>query len=427
MVSASELENIRKAASACTYCGACQAVCPVFDKVGAEAACSRGRLLQLCIMAEGGIEPNANLAESITRCALCKACETACSSNIRTTELFMRFRRAVADHTPLPLAKRIAFTALGYRRIFDFCLRMGAPFQKLLFKDALEGPGSFSRLPIPAAGLNKRRLIPKLSSRPLRSRVTPLTAPRGAKKMRVAFFPGCMLTYVYPEAGRAVVNALAALGMEVVLPNAIGCCGTPAITSGDFAAGRTLAEMNVKALAAAGVEAVITACATCGTALNHEYGMVLDDSPYRESWERLKEHVYDFSDFIVKFGEIKNLLIMERSVTYHDPCHLVRGMGVSAQPRQLLTAIPGLELREMKNADRCCGCAGTFSAVHYDLSREINDDKIANIRTTEAEIVATGCSACRMHIEDGLSRNGLSNVRVLHTAQIIAKAMGCAN
>jgi Fe-S oxidoreductase len=426
MVNASELESIRKAASSCTYCGACQAVCPVFDKVGAEAACSRGRLLQLRLMAEGVIDPNASLAESITRCALCKACEATCSSNIHTTELFMRFRRAVADHTPLPLAKRIAFTALGYRRIFDLCLRLGAPFQKLLFKDAPEGPGSFSRLPIPAAGLNKRRLIPKLSTQPLRSRVSPVTSPRGAKKMRVAFFPGCMLTYVYPEAGKAVVDVLTAIGMEVVLPDAIGCCGTPAITSGDFVAGRTLAEMNIKALEATGAEAVITACATCGTALNHEYGMVLDDSPYSESWARLKANVYDFSDFLVKFGEINKLLLVEGAVTYHDPCHLVRGMGVSAQPRQLLAAIPGLELREMKDADRCCGCAGTFSAVHYDLASKINDDKIANIKATGAATVATGCSACRMHIEDGLSRNGLSNVRVLHTAQIIARAMGCA-
>ena len=153
--------------------------------------------------------------------------------------------------------------------------------------------------------------------------------------------------------------------------------------------------------------------------------MILEDGPDREEWEQLKDIVYDFSDFIVKFGEAKMLRPVEGTVTYHDPCHLVRGMGVSSQPRQLLASIAGLELREMKNADRCCGCAGTFSAVHYDLASKINDDKIATIKSTGASVVATGCSACRMHIEDGLSRNGLQQVRVLHTTQLVARALGC--
>lgn len=417
-----ELEDIRKAAAACTYCGTCQAFCPVFAEVGAEAACARGRLLQLCLMADGTIEGNARLADSLTRCTLCKKCEEKCSSGIPTTELFMRFRKAVADRTPLPPAKRAAFTGLRARKLFDACLRLGPLFQGLFLRKADDGPGSFSRLPIPAAGLNKRRLIPRLATRHLRSMVAERNLPQGTVRARVAFFPGCMLTYVYPEAGLALVRALLANGVEVILPQGVGCCGTPATTSGDFATGALLAEHNMEALAGLDVDAVVTGCATCGTALAHDYGMVLDDGPARDRWETVKDKVKDFSEFLVELGFSRDMRPVPGEITYHDPCHLVRGMKVARQPRELLSAVPGLELREMKDADRCCGCAGTFSAVHYDLSTRINDRKVADILATGARTVATGCSACRMHIEDGLHRNGATRVRVLHTAQILARA-----
>jgi glycolate oxidase iron-sulfur subunit len=419
-----ELEAIRQAAAACTYCGTCQAFCPVFAEVGADAASARGRLLQLCLMADGTIEGNRNLARSLTRCALCKACEEKCSSGIRTTELFLRFRKAVADRTPLPLAKRAAFTGLRARKLFDACLRLGPTFQGLLFRKAGHGPGAFARLPIPAAGLNKRRLIPRLPSTHLRRMVGETSRPGGKPRARVAFFPGCMLTYVYPQAGRALVEVLLANGVEVLLPKDVGCCGTPAIISGDFATGAVLAAHNVAALAGLDVDAVVTGCATCGTALAHEYGLALEDAPERGAWEGMKDKVKDFSDFLLELGFSRDMRPVPGAVTYHDACHLVRGMKVASQPRELLRAVPELELREMRDAARCCGCGGTFSASHYDLAARINDHKVANILATDAPTVATGCSACRMHIEDGLNRNGAQGVAVLHTAEILAKAYG---
>jgi glycolate oxidase iron-sulfur subunit len=105
-------------------------------------------------------------------------------------------------------------------------------------------------------------------------------------------------------------------------------------------------------------------------------------------------------------------------ITYHDACHLVRGMDVSKQPRQVFGAVPELDFRNMKDADVCCGAGGTFSMAYYDLSRRINDHKLDNAEATEADCIVTGCSACRMHITDGLSQRK-SNMKVMHTAELI--------
>jgi len=415
-------EQIRAAAAKCTYCGACQAVCPVYGQTRQDHASARGRLLQLCFWAEGRIPASRALADALAGCTLCMACEKNCAAGIETTRLFMQFRKLVADTTPLPLVKRVAFTGLTYRRLFEACLSLGPLGQKLLFKPADDGPGCRSRLPIPAAGLNKRRLVPSLATRPLRRLVPRVSRPRLAKA-KVALFPGCMLNYVYPEAGKAVVDVLTRNGVQVVLPERLSCCGTPALASGDFASSGALARNNVSVLRQlADVDAVITACATCATALGKEYGMLLEGEALSH-WESLKGKVRDFSDFLVDFGFSDAFSARKLSVTYHDPCHLARGMNVSAQPRRLIQSIPGVTFKEMKDAARCCGCAGTFSATHYDLSVKINDDKVRAARDTGAELLATGCSACRMHIADGLARGG-ARMDVLHTAQLLAMAYG---
>lgn len=417
------LEDLRIATLECTFCGSCQATCPVFAKTGMDAACSRGRLFQLRCLADGTLSESPKLAESLSRCTLCMACKATCPAGIQTTDLFLRFRKRVGEKVPLPAIKRAAFTSLTYRSFFEFCLRFGALSQGLFFKKHPEGHGYEARFPIPLAGLNKRRLIPRLAQKPLRSLVPERSLPKGPRRARVAFFPGCMLHYVYPEAGKALVRVLQANGVEVLLPPELSCCGTPVFTSGDFTTAGVLARRNVSVLAGLDVDAIVTGCATCGTALSHEYGLVLEDSPALETWRGISAKVFDFSTFLMDLGHSDAFRTIRRKVTYHDPCHLVRGMGVTDAPRKLVRAIPGVEFVEMRDSARCCGCAGSFSASHYALSREINDDKVRNISATGADLLVTGCSACRMHILDGFSRHGIPT-QAMHTAELLAEAYG---
>ena len=131
--------------------------------------------------------------------------------------------------------------------------------------------------------------------------------------------------------------------------------------------------------------------------------------------------VFDFTQYLTAKGYSKDFGVTSARITYHDPCHLVRGMNVSKEPRDILKSIPGVELAEMKDANKCCGCGGTFSLAHYDISRTINEEKIDNVEKTGAEVLLTGCSGCRMHLSDGLSRRG-SKMTVMHTAEFIAAA-----
>ncbi len=415
------VERWRRELARCVRCGTCRSVCPVFQAVGSEAATARGKVKLVEAVVDGRLALGEELQRRMSRCLLCKACVSGCPSDVRTDELFLTARRALADRNGLPLAKRVAFAGLAYRRAFDLGLRMGSAFQGLVLRDAPGGRGKVPRIPLPSAGLQQRRILPPLARRPLRSRLRrspPVERPRA----RVAFFPGCMLSYVYPEAGEAVVAVLKANGVEVAVPERLFCCGTPAFTSGDVDVAEHLAARNVAALSAEPFDAVVTGCASCGDALRNGYGLVLqDDAEAKERWAALSPRVHDLAAFLVQLGPAAAPGRVEARVTYHDPCHLLRGMGVSREPRQLLRAIPGLELVEMQDAARCCGSGGTFSLSHYDLSRKIGDAKLDRAEATGASLLVTGCPACRMHIEDGLGQRR-SPIRVAHTAELLARA-----
>lgn len=406
----------------CIRCGTCRSGCPVFQACDNENTTARGKVKLLESVSEGKLALTPELQARMSKCLLCKACVSGCPSGVRTDELFLSARRALAAKNGLPLAKKLAFTGLTYRKLFDMGLKMGAAFQGVVFKDAPAGRGKLARIPMPGAGLSQRRIIPPLATSPLRTRLPEINKV-AAPKARVAFYTGCMLNYVYPEAGEAIVKILKAHDVEVVIPAKQSCCGTPAFTSGDYQVGRYLAEENVKILSEGKYDAIITGCASCGAALKHEYGHVIEDPAVKKSWEELAAKVKDITQFVVEMGLKKDLREVRAKITYHDPCHLVRGMGVSKEPRQILKAIPGVEYAEMKDAAKCCGAGGTFSMAYYEVSRTINDWKLDNAEKTGAGILATGCSACRMHITDGLGQRG-SHMQVVHTAEIIAKAYG---
>ncbi|HWR38540.1 MAG TPA: (Fe-S)-binding protein [Patescibacteria group bacterium] len=406
----------------CIRCGTCRSVCPVFQAVDNENTTARGKVKMIEAVSEGKLELTPELQERMGKCLLCKACATGCPSGVKTDELFLSARQALVEKNGLPLLKKLAFTGLTYRKLFDTGLRLGAVFQDIMFKDAPGGRGKQARFPLPGAGLNARRIIPPLAPTPLR-RQLPAINPVEKPQARVAFFAGCMLNYIYPQAGRAIVDLLRINGVEVVIPPGQCCCGTPAFTSGDYETGRYLAAKNIEALEPGGYDAVITGCASCGAALKHEYGQILEDGLLKDRWRKLTEKVFDISQFLVKLDYRRHLRSLPLKVTYHDPCHLVRGMNVAKEPRELLKAVPGLEFLEMKDANRCCGAGGTFSMVYYDLSRQINDQKLDNAAATGAAVLATGCSACRMHINDGLQQRG-GSLQVMHTAELLAQACG---
>lgn len=406
----------------CSRCGNCRSICPVFLAENNENTTPRSKSRMMEAVLEGDLELTPGVQERFEKCLLCKACKTHCGSGVATDRLIMEGRAATVEHNGISAVKKMAFTGLRYRKLFDLCLRTGALFQGLVFKKLPDGRGRVPRILLPGAGLNQRRIMPDMTANPLRARLPQcIKGKTPASKGRVLFFTGCTLNYMYPQAGEAVVNILTSNGWDVVIPEEQCCCGTPAFTSGDVETGRFLAEKNIKAISAEKYDHIVTACASCGAALKHEYEHILDNSPLMDIWQNISTKVLDISQFVLQHCDISKLGKLPIKVTYHDPCHLVRGMNVSAEPRHIFKSIPGLEYVEMKDANRCCGAGGSFSAVYYELSRRINDKKLDNAEATGMDYLVTGCSSCRMHITDGLTQRN-SPVKVLHTAEVINMA-----
>lgn len=416
------IDEISLEVAKCSRCGGCRSICPVFLEENNENTTPRSKARMMEAVGEADLDLSPGMQERFAKCLLCKACKVNCGSGVGTDTLILGGRAVLAERNGIPLIKKLAFTGLRYRKLFDFLLRGGALVQGLMFKKLPDGHGRIARFPLPGAGLSVRRVIPDLASRPLRSRLDPIIkAKTPSSKGRVAFFTGCTLNYIYPSAGEAVVSILTSNGWDVIIPEGQCCCGTPAFTTGDLDSGVVLAEQNIKALAEAGADYIVTACGTCGAALQHEYGQLLSGTSSMEEWNLIAGKVLDISQFVLRHCELKQMGSLPIKVTYHDPCHLVRGMNVSAEPRQILKAIPGLEYTEMNDANRCCGAGGSFSASYYELARQINDKKINNAEDTGMNYLVTGCSSCRMHITDGLSQRG-SRMKVLHTAEVIEMA-----
>jgi len=216
------------------------------------------------------------------------------------------------------------------------------------------------------------------------------------------------------------VKVLEHNGCEVVVPPS-GCCGIPHLTYGDLETARRLARQNIEAFDKLGVEAVIVDCASCGHTLK-SYPELLSQDPHCLARSReFSAMVMDVSEYLIKTGLRPAPGPLPNTVTYHDPCHAIRGMGVVEAPREVLKSIPGVTFIEMAESDWCCGGAGSYALTHYDLSKRILDRKMKNYQKTETSLLATSCPACMMHLAHGMAAYGLSG-RVIHPIQLLCKA-----
>lgn len=416
-------DALRKVVNQCVRCGQCRSACPVFQEIAVESGVARGKLALLRTFLEGKEVPEEELQGVLSKCLLCKTCGAQCPSGVAADELVLAGRELLAEKRGLSPIKKAVFSVLKNRTIFDFCLSMASLGQEFGIK-RLPGKrlGAISRFPMP--GLARRRVIAPFADKPLRKQY-PEVIKVAQPKARVAFFTGCMANYIYTGSGKATIDVLLANNIEVVLPKLQHCCGYPVFTSGDAEGGRLLARHNIDVFAGIKADALITICGSCGSAWRHEYQRLLaDDAEYLKKLEAVSRKTYDIAEYLTEVMPLDKAALGEVNahITIHDPCHLgARGMGVTKQVRQLLSVIPGVEISEMKEPGRCCGSGGSFNLAYYDISRGINDHKVADIASTGAELVVAGCGSCRMHLIDGLVQNGKTQ-NVMHTVELLAQA-----
>jgi L-lactate dehydrogenase complex protein LldE len=237
--------------------------------------------------------------------------------------------------------------------------------------------------------------------------------------MRVGLFVTCLIDTMRPEIGFSAIKLLEQAGYEVDVPSAQTCCGQPAYNSGERGLARDLAEKTLREFEQ--YDYVVVPSGSCGGMIRVHYGDLFRDDPeLMGRYGVLRERVYELTDFLVNVAKVSLPPGEFRGpVAYHDSCSGLRELGVKAQPRALL-AQRGVEVREMKDCEHCCGFGGTFAVKYGAISTAIADEKCANVRASGTGAVVLGDLGCMLNIEGRLRRTGDTATRVLHVAQVLA-------
>jgi glycolate oxidase iron-sulfur subunit len=406
------LKQLRDEAQRCLRCGLCQIVCPIYNVLGSEQTVARGKVRLARELADGNLKVTPRMKKIMSLCLNCKACFANCPSQVHTDKLVLAARAQITDENGLPFLLGAALKQfLPSNSLQGAATKSAYLYQHLGLQQALRSTGLLKAVAPELA--QKEGIMPEFAPRTFRAELENMKLKKGGK-VRVAYFLSCMTNMVYPELGKAVVAVLERHGCEVVIPAEVQCCGTPHVAYGDTATAEELARNNARLLAATGADYILTDCGTCGDTLRHYEELTADAAGFDKK-------VLDVSEFLVDVLGVKpGDKPVAAVATYHDSCHLNRGQGVNRQPREILKAIPGLTFREMAEADRCCGGAGTFALTNYDLSMAILDRKMNNIKATAPDFVAVGCPACRMQLEHGLARHDMK-AKVVHPVELLAK------
>lgn len=249
--------------------------------------------------------------------------------------------------------------------------------------------------------------------------------PASASRPKVALFVTCLVDLFRPSVGFSAVKLLEDAGCTVEVPAAQTCCGQPAFNSGDRADARALAEGVVKAFEP--YDYVVVPSGSCGGMIKMHYPELFADVPaWKPRAEALSKKTFELVSFLHDvLGVTATGARFNGTVTYHDSCSGLRELGIKDQPRRLLGAVEGLEMREMEDPDVCCGFGGTFCVKYPDISNHIVEKKIANVQASGADVLAAGDLGCLMNMAGKLKRVG-SSVEVRHVAEILAGATGPA-
>ena len=399
------LDAARKIVSQCDRCGTCLPACPLFDVNSVEASSARGKNVIARALTEGGIEPSPEALAKVNFCLLCRACVDICPSKIATDDAMIHIRQYLVNKTE---AANTRYKAIGGILKSRGMVRLAAGSLSLLRKLGLNGV--FPHGMVPEEYTRAHFLAAFAGPAALAGQAPPSGAAVTAST-RVAYFEGCGMRMMFPEAAAETLNLLKAGTKPLVKDNV--CCGLPHLAHGLRGEFLELARKNIEIYEDA--DAVVTDCASCGGTLKHIASYFADDPQWKDRAAAFSRKVMDLTEYLAKAGYTPRQRV-DATFTYHDPCHLSRGQGIRKQPRDLLKAAGNFV--EMKEADLCCGGAGSFHMDYPGIASKILDRKMASIEKTGAAIVVTGCPGCLIQLAKAAKASG-GRFKAMHISQVI--------
>jgi glycolate oxidase iron-sulfur subunit len=381
----------------CVACGLCLPHCPTYRLTGEESASPRGRIAAMRAVGDGRAQVDATLARFMDLCLVCRACEDVCPSHVPFGRMMERARVQIEPLHPG-----------GSRFLRWLGLDVALAHPKVLWLAAAVQPLAKPFLP-----RRVRALAPRRGE--LFGRLPRITEPAGEARGTVALLAGCVQDRWYRTANRATIRVLARNGWRVVVPRNQVCCGALHAHHGRLRTARGLAAKELRAFRDA--DHVVVNAAGCGAHMT-DYGDLLGT----DEAAALSAKVRDLMEFLHTEGveSPANGAGLGR-VAYHDACHALRAQHVREQPRAVLLSIPGVEIVEIPDGDRCCGAGGLYSVLEPEMGGELMRRKAEAVASTGASIVASASPGCTMQIAAGLRALGTA-VEVVHPVELLDRA-----
>jgi glycolate oxidase iron-sulfur subunit len=408
--------------SRCVHCGLCANNCPTYRLWGQEADSPRGRIRQMALVDQGRLEIGETFVTHIDRCLNCRNCETVCPSGVEYGKILELARAQIEQKYKRPFVSRIARDFV-YRKLLPYPRRIALAARLLKFYQR-SGLASIARGIgiLRLLGLqNQESLLPRIDSDFFFTNLGKTFPAKGVRRARVAFFAGCVAQVTFSDLNRATIRVLQANGCEVVVPETQACCGALAAHAGVRDVARELAQRNFAAFDGDAFDAIINNASGCGSMLK-EYPLLFPADPEQE--ERAKKFsakVRDVNEFLAGLGLVAPLRSVAARVTYQDSCHLVHGQKITAAPRELIRAIPGVEFVEMPMSEQCCGSAGVYNVTENKTSMELLGLKMDAVKQTQAQIIVTANPGCILQLRAGAAMRKTGQ-EVLHVVELLDRA-----
>ena len=341
----------------CASCGYCRFNCPVYKVLGLESATVRGRMLMLKKLLDGKMEFTPELVNSFYMCAQCEGCHVACPNNIDFVMITQLLRQEMVKQGLLPES---------FKTVRENLATVSNPYG-----EPLEQRGGW--------------LSPKLRQ----------GEPKQSENL---YFVGCTSSYSLNRIPKSVTRILDKIKFDyTVLGDNELCCGSPIFRMGETELGMEMVRRNVENIRKLGVKTIFASCSGCYSTMKHNYP---------DEFEYL--HITELFDNLLKSGELEFRRPLKKRVIYYDGCDLGRHSGIYEAPRNVLRAIPEIELIEFDyNRENAMCCGGPLTSGFPELSHNIAARTVLEAHEKGADMIATACAACLVNFKEGAKVAGV--------------------
>ncbi len=414
----------------CIRCGACANVCPIYSKVGGHKyghvyIGAIGLILTLFYHGKD------NDKIIVKNCINCQACKEVCPVAIDLPHLIKKtYAQVIKEEGRKPVKNYLLSKVLKNRKLFHFLLRQSFLAQQPLAK----GQPMIRHLPSVLDKDHGFKSLPTIVKHPLREIWQKRARKIEKPILKVAFFAGCAIDFIYPKQGTDTVHVLNQANIQVDFPLDQTCCGLPAMMAAEEDTALDIARQNIAAFDSKNYDYILTLCASCASHLTHNYQKLFKEAvnpavkPLKDlevftdkviDFSSFMDKVYPFPDIISEAADTKSGRANRptKKVAYHAPCHLCRGLHVTKQPRDFIKK-SGYLYVPSKDEDVCCGFGGSYSIDFPEISSEILNRKLDTIEASGADILATDCPGCVMQIKGGLDKRK-SRIKVVHLVELL--------